>query len=182
MSFYRTYKHISMISFKTISVLLAAAIVGVSAETHTVHFTNRCGRGTPKLVQAGRILSNGEDYTSNGICKQASGHNRTHHEPTLTQGSLTGNCLLNGEHCMTIETTLVNPDPARPGSGSSTDLSLIPPLAFSVTSGFGYYNGCDGAGSSCNNANCNTAFHIPTDTFVQVGCQTNNVNLAITFC
>ena len=29
-------------------------------------------------------------------------------------------------------------NPTAPGSGSSTDISLIPPLAFSVTSGFQY--------------------------------------------
>ena len=50
-----------------------------------------------------------------------------------------------------------------------------------------------------NNPNCNTAFHVPTDTGVQVACQADNVghlsvvdfiqvidveqvNLAITFC
>ena len=46
-----------------------------------------------------------------------------------------GSCGDNGEGCTLIETTLVNP--TSPGSGSSTDISLIPPLAFSVTSGFG---------------------------------------------
>lgn len=30
-----------------------------------------------------------------------------------------------------------------------------------------------------NNANCNTAFHSPTDTFVQVACQTNNVSFTL---
>ena len=42
--------------------------------------------------------------------------------------------------------------------------------------GFGYYNGCDGAGADCTGPNCNTAFHKPSDTFVQVACQVNNVS------
>ena len=46
-----------------------------------------------------------------------------------------GGCGFNGEGCTLIETTLVNP--TSPGSGSSTDISLIPPHSFSVTSGFG---------------------------------------------
>ena len=48
---------------------------------------------------------------------------------------LLGKCGFNGDGCTLIETTLVNP--TAPGSGSSTDISLIPPHAFSVTSGFG---------------------------------------------
>ena len=36
-----------------------------------------------------------------------------------------GDCKYNGEGCMTTEITLVNPSSA--GSGSSVDLSLIPP-------------------------------------------------------
>ena len=46
-----------------------------------------------------------------------------------------GACGDNGEGCTLVETTLVNP--GAPGSGSSTDLSLIYPHAFSVTTGFG---------------------------------------------
>ena len=88
-------------------------------------------------------------------------------------------------------------NPTSPGSGSSTDISLIPPHVFSVTSGFGwvfapssslilakwwvgtyasYFNGCDGAGADCTNQNCNTAFHQPNDTGVQVACQIDNVS------
>lgn len=36
-----------------------------------------------------------------------------------------GSCGDNGEGCTLVETTLVNP--TTPGSGSSTDISLIPP-------------------------------------------------------
>ena len=38
-----------------------------------------------------------------------------------------------------------------------------------------YYGGCDGAGTDCNNADCTTAFHVDSDTHVQVGCQADNV-------
>ena len=92
---------------------------------------------------------------------------------------------------MIVETTLQNP--TSPGSGSSTDISLIAPHSFSVATGkltslvggltltrlitgFGYYNGCDGAGADCTDANCPTAFHVPTDTQVQVACQVDNVS------
>ncbi|KAF9465153.1 hypothetical protein BDZ94DRAFT_411962 [Collybia nuda] len=155
-------------SFKLFAIVLISAVVGTRAEQHTVHFDNRCGFGTPTLVRAGQILSTGGDFSINGPL-------------TATIAYLqTGNCGLNGERCTLIETTLINP--TSPGSGSSTDISLIPPLSFSVTSGFGYFNGCDGAGADCNNANCNTAFHSPGDTQVQVACQSNDVNLVITFC
>ena len=87
---------------------------------------------------------------------------------------LTGNCGFNGENCLLVETTLVNPTCA--GCGSSTDLSLIAPHAFSVTTGFGYYNGCDGAGANCDNANCNTAFHKTDDYQVQVQCTASDVS------
>ncbi|KAF9465156.1 glycopeptide [Collybia nuda] len=155
-------------SFKSLAIVLTAAVVGVQAEHHTVRFDNRCGFGTPTLIRAGQTLSTGGDFNINGPLIAAIAYLQT------------GNCGLNGERCTLIETTLVNP--TSPGSGSSTDISLIPPLAFSVTSGFGYYNGCDGAGTKCDNANCNTAFHKPDDTHVQVACQSNDVNLVITFC
>ncbi|KAF8161561.1 hypothetical protein B0H34DRAFT_654122 [Crassisporium funariophilum] len=157
-----------LLSLKSLSVVLVAAVIGASAERHTVHFDNRCGRGTPTLIQNGRVLSTGGDYTVNGPLRAAIAYLQT------------GSCGFNGEGCTLIETTLVNP--TSPGSGSSTDISLIPPLKFSVTSGFGYYNGCNGAGANCNGPNCPTAFKVPTDNHVQVACQTNDVNLAITFC
>ncbi|EKM58948.1 uncharacterized protein PHACADRAFT_169427 [Phanerochaete carnosa HHB-10118-sp] len=92
-----------------------------------------------------------------------------------------GSCGDNGEGCTLIETTLKNP--TTPGSGSSTDISLIPPHTFSVTSGFGYFGaGCDKLGADCTSPSCPTAFHHPNDTHVQVPCQGDNVNLAITFC
>ncbi|THU85268.1 hypothetical protein K435DRAFT_822463 [Dendrothele bispora CBS 962.96] len=152
------------------AVVLAMTIVGASAESHTVSFINRCGRGTPQLVQRGNILSSGGSFTSNGPFPAAIAYLQT------------GNCLLNGENCMTVEMTLQNADPARPGSGSSADLSLIPPLAFNVPVHFEYTNGCNGVGQTCSAANCATAFHVPSDTQVQRACQTDNVGLQITFC
>ncbi|EJC99078.1 glycopeptide [Fomitiporia mediterranea MF3/22] len=147
------------------TVLLA--VVGARAESHTVHFTNNCGFGTPTLIQGPNVLSTGGDFTINGPLIGAIAYLQT------------GACGFNGENCVIVETTLKNP--TTPGSGSSTDISLIPPHTFSVTTGFGYFNGCDGAGTDCTNENC-FAFHQPSDTFTQIPCQENNVNLAITFC
>ncbi|KAF9445927.1 glycopeptide [Macrolepiota fuliginosa MF-IS2] len=145
-----------------------AVVAIVKAETHTVIFDNRCGFGTPTLIQGGQVLSTGGAFTSNGPLTAAIAYLQT------------GSCGFNGEGCTLVETTLINP--TTPGSGSSTDLSLIPPHAFSVTSGFGYFNGCDNTGADCTDAGCLTAFHTPDQTGVQVACQTNDVNLAITFC
>ncbi|KAJ3997128.1 glycopeptide [Lentinula boryana] len=156
-----------MFSFIKLVVLVVAAATLATAETHTVTFTNLCGKGVPTLKANGVTLSTGKPYTSNGPLEAAIAY-------------LDVGCGANGEECTTVETTLVNP--TSPGSGSSTDITLIPPHAFSVTTGFGYYNGCDGAGADCNNPNCPTAFFKPTDTGVQVACQTDNVDLVITFC
>ncbi|KAJ7082775.1 hypothetical protein C8R44DRAFT_753650 [Mycena epipterygia] len=156
-------------SVKTAALaVLAVAVSSVRAESHTVTFTNNCGFGTPTLIQNGNVLSTGGDFTSNGPLIGAIAYLQT------------GGCGFNGEGCTMVETTLVNP--TSPGSGSSTDITLIAPHAFSVTTGFGYFNGCQPSGADCNNANCPTAFHQPSDTFVQVACQTANVGLAITFC
>ncbi|KAF9021195.1 glycopeptide [Hymenopellis radicata] len=160
--------------FKLSSLLaltVASAVALVAGESHTIHFDNRCGYGTPTLIsQSGAVLSTGGDYTSNGPIIGAIAY--------VLQFSR--GCGFNGDSCTLVETTLVNPTSA--GAGSSTDISLIAPHTFSVTSGFGYYNGCDGTGADCDNANCATAFHTSTDNWVQVACQTNDVDLAITFC
>ncbi|VDC03343.1 unnamed protein product [Peniophora sp. CBMAI 1063] len=147
-------------------LLLAAmtAISGVYAETHTITFDNRCGKGTPKLKQNFQTLSTGGAYTHNGPFTAAIAYLDT------------GNCGDSGENCVIVETSLIN------GGISSTDLSLIPPHAFQATTGFGYYHGCDGAGADCTNGNCNTAFHKTDDYQVQVQCTASDVNLAITFC
>ncbi|PFH47378.1 hypothetical protein AMATHDRAFT_6819 [Amanita thiersii Skay4041] len=158
-----------MLSFlKAFSLASLVLIASVNAEKHTVHFENKCGRGTPMLIQAGKVLSKGEDFTINGRFEAAIAYLQT------------GSCGFNGDGCTIVETTLVNP--TAPGSGSSSDISLIPPLKFSVPSGFSYFNGCDGQGADCKDANCPTAFRKPDDTHVQVACQKNDVNLKITFC
>lgn len=76
---------------------------------------------------------------------------------------------------MTVETTLVNP--TAPGSGSSTDLSLIPPLKFNKPASFAYMNGCNGVGKKCGDANCPDAFRKPDDNQVQAQCQEKNVSV-----
>nr|BAF46901.1 glycopeptide [Phanerodontia chrysosporium] len=159
-----------MADIRMITLLIASAVllVGVSAETHTVSFANNCGFGTPLLMAGGQTLSHGEPVTINGPLVAAIAFLQT------------GNCGTNGEDCTLVETTLINP--TSPGSGSSTDISLISPHAFSVTSGFGYYGGCDGAGADCTFNGCPTAFYQSDDTGVQVACQDNDVNLVITFC
>lgn len=142
--------------------------VFVYAETHIVRFDNRCGRGSPRLIQTGNVLSSGEDFISAGPLSSAIAYLQT------------GDCNLNGEGCTLVETTLNNP--TCPGCGSSTDISLIPPHAYSVPVTFSYFGGCDGQGATCSSATCNTAFFVPDDNQVQVACQENNVNLLITFC
>ncbi|KAF8171022.1 hypothetical protein K438DRAFT_1773429 [Mycena galopus ATCC 62051] len=157
-------------SIKAAALAVIAVAAGQAlAESHTVTFSNNCGYGTPTLIgEGGVVLSTGGAYTINGPLNGAIAYLQT------------GGCGFNGENCLMVETTLKNP--TTEGSGSSTDLTLIAPHAFSVTTGFGYYGACSPAGADCNNANCNTAFHVSTDTFVQVACQEDNANLVITFC
>ncbi|KEP54726.1 glycopeptide protein [Rhizoctonia solani 123E] len=172
-----------MFGFSTLISTLAVALVasvGVQAERHVVHFDNRCGYGTPTLIQGGRVLSTGADYVSNGPLVAAIAYLQTGScggwaQPPYYSG-------FNGERCSLLETTLKNPN--CPGCGSSTDVSLIPPLRFSVTTGFGYYNGCDGTGNICRSAGCcpGGAFCKTDDYQSQRQCQANDVNLAITFC
>ncbi|TDL18830.1 glycopeptide [Rickenella mellea] len=150
--------------FKTL-LFLVATVVAVIAETHTVHFQNKCGFGTPTLVFGGQIVSTGADFTANG--------------PITGIAYLqTGSCGFNGENCTTVEITLKNSN--SPGDASSTDINKVPPHAFSVTTGFGYFNGCDGAGADCTSAFCLPPLTPGGPTNVE--CQTNNVNLAVVFC
>ncbi|KZT07549.1 uncharacterized protein LAESUDRAFT_725012 [Laetiporus sulphureus 93-53] len=150
--------------FTAAFVAFAIALVQVNAETHTVSFANKCGRGTPYLrAMNGQVLSNGANYTINGPLISAIAYLQT------------GDCGNNGEKCTLIETTLKN-------GYSSTDISLIPPHEFSVTSGFDYYDGCDGQGADCTSENCTSAFHTSDQTWVQVGCPVDNENLLIKFC
>ncbi|KAJ7247146.1 hypothetical protein B0H12DRAFT_1324948 [Mycena haematopus] len=156
----------SSIKAATLAVIAIAAGKAL-AESHTITFANNCRYGTPTLIgEGGVVLSTGGAYTVNGPLLGAIAYLQT------------GGCGFNGEGCTLVETTLKNP--STDGSGSSTDISLIPPHTFSVTSGFGYVGPCSPAGADCNNPNCNTAFHVPTDTYVQVACQEDNANVVLT--
>ncbi|KAI1792185.1 glycopeptide [Ganoderma leucocontextum] len=115
----------------------------------------------PTLIQGGKVLSTGKDYTIDGPLISAIAYLQT------------GDCGFNGENCTLIETTLENVAPGN--AGSLTGVSLTPPHKFSVTSGFGYYYGCDGAGADCDHPGCPAAS-------APVSCKAENVNLAITFC
>lgn len=86
-------------------------------------------------------------------------------------------------------------DPTTAGGGCTADIWLTPPYTFSVTSGFGFYNGCDGMGADCElsfpwknrrplsspilsgtSASCVSAIHDPSETFPVVTCEDNNVS------
>ncbi|KAJ7287549.1 hypothetical protein C8J57DRAFT_1284255 [Mycena rebaudengoi] len=152
-------------------VLLQAIVFGVrvqAAESHTVRFDNRCGYGNPQLIKGGNVLTN-SSYTSNGMLDNAIAY--------LQTGST---CLFNGENCSLIELTLVNPTVS--GGGSSADLSLIDPHAFNVATRIEFFGGCDNIATTCSRKGCKTAFYHPDDTWVQIACQEDNVNLLITFC
>ncbi|KAG6836312.1 hypothetical protein H0H93_009232 [Arthromyces matolae] len=77
-------------------------------------------------------------------------------------------CGFNGENCSLLELTMKDADPAQEGSGSSADISLIPPHAFSVTSGFSYWNGCDGQGANCITFFSNTLSRAKAGKFLRV--------------
>ncbi|KAG6836316.1 hypothetical protein H0H93_009236 [Arthromyces matolae] len=146
---------VALLSATLFTAVKPIGAIAVNGERHTVHFYNKCGFGTPILIQGGKILSTGEDYVSYGPLSGAIAYLQT------------GYCNYNGENCTLLETTLNNP--SIPGGGSSTDISLIDP----------YYNGCDGAGADCTDADCLTAFRKAEDTFVQVGCEENNLSFVL---
>ncbi|KAI1792181.1 glycopeptide [Ganoderma leucocontextum] len=148
------------------SLAMLVLVLSVRAETHTIHFDNQCGFGTPTLVSNGVVLSTGGDVTVNG--------------PIEAVAYLqTGACGLDGENCTTVDISLTNAIPGEPGgSASSAAIDIVPPHAFSAVTGFGYYNGCDGAGEDCTNANCIAALPgLPPKTIVPVLCQTDNVRV-----
>ncbi|KAJ7122431.1 hypothetical protein C8R44DRAFT_786160 [Mycena epipterygia] len=151
------------------ALTLLAGMSAVNAETHTVTFKNNCGGGSvPQLISGNSVLSNGEPHTVQGPFPDARAY--------LQQGK---KCGFNGDQCTVVEITLK--DPNGKGDGSSVDLSLIPPLAYSVKTGFKYTSGCS-SGAVCGDANCNTAFHKSDDTFTQVSCQAADTSIEITFC
>ncbi|KAJ7110926.1 hypothetical protein C8R44DRAFT_883387 [Mycena epipterygia] len=151
-------------------LLLALLIATARAETHTVEFVNECGFGTeqPTFVQGGRVLSTGGEL---------------HHQFTINGPLLngiaylqTGACGTNGEGCTTVQTNLTN-------GMSCAEVSLVPPHAFSVSTGFGFFGGCEGVGQDCTSPTCAPAFQgfLPGQPD-EVCCSAANVNLAITFC
>ncbi|PIL32328.1 hypothetical protein GSI_05574 [Ganoderma sinense ZZ0214-1] len=162
----------SVMDAKSLAMSLATIvglILSVRGETHTIHFVNQCGFGTPTLVSDGVILPTGADVTVNG--------------PINAVAYLqTGSCSLNGENCTTVDISLANANPSDPGSGSSVAIDLFPPHSYSAPTGFGYYNGCDGTGEDCTNPNCGLPGVPPSGGPTPIVCTTDNVNIAITFC
>ncbi|KAJ6473711.1 hypothetical protein C8R45DRAFT_1054821 [Mycena sanguinolenta] len=129
--------------------MIAVAAGKALAEHHTVMFENKCG---------GVVLSTGAAYTSNGPIIGAIAYLQT------------GNCGLYGENCTVVELTLE--DPTAPGTGSISDISLIPPR----------FLPCAPAGADCTNANCGPAFQNPTDHSEAVSCEADNADIVIIFC
>ncbi|KAF8147387.1 hypothetical protein BJ912DRAFT_938556, partial [Pholiota molesta] len=124
-----------MFSFRFVAAVVVAAVISARAETHTITFNNRRMRhGNSHADSRIPSLVYGTPYTHSGPITAAIAYLQT------------GPCLFNGEGCTLVETTLVNP--TAPGSGSSSDISLIPPHAFNVAAGFNYNNGCSG-GADC---------------------------------
>jgi len=151
-----------------LSMLSSTGVMLVRTESHTVRFDNRCDLGKPQLVIGGVILSNGEDWTSNGPAQSGIAYLQT------------GQCQLNGERCALVEFNLNNP--ACEGCGSYVDISLIEPHALNIPVQFSFFNGCDGQGATCTSSGCSTAYHNSDDNEVLASCQVNDVGLLITFC
>ncbi|KAI0286377.1 hypothetical protein BC826DRAFT_92953 [Russula brevipes] len=80
-----------------LSMLSSTGVMLVRTESHTIRFDNRCDLGKPQLVIGGVILSNGEDWTSNGPAQSGIAYLQT------------GQCQLNGERCALVEFNLNNP-------------------------------------------------------------------------
>ncbi|KAF9820826.1 hypothetical protein IEO21_01053 [Rhodonia placenta] len=164
-----------MLATFAVAVVTAAFAVKVNAETHTVSFTNECCTdrycSQPYLLgENGEIVlsTGGESYTSDGplvdLISDAFLMIRSH---------FIGSCGDSGEGCTVVNATLTN-------TGSSVSLELTPPYAFSVTTGFGFYNGCDG-GFDCTSVECTEPYGVSPGP-ISVECSAPNVDLAITFC
>ncbi|KAL0064595.1 hypothetical protein AAF712_008414, partial [Marasmius tenuissimus] len=65
-------------------IVLAAATSAVMGESHTITFINKCGKGTSRLVQEGKVLSSGGTYKSDSALTLAIAYLQT------------GKCSLNG--------------------------------------------------------------------------------------
>jgi len=158
-----------LINMQFTNAIIAAITLfamGAAAETHTITFNNKCGSGTPTLVQNGKILSTGNPYTANGQFNSFIAYLQT------------GSCGLNGEQCTLVEGSLQNT------GFSSADISLVPPHKFSKTSGFVYTGGdgsCNGKGEDCKSGGCPGAFTNATNGAI-IQCSADNIGLEITFC
>ncbi|EPT01261.1 hypothetical protein FOMPIDRAFT_111940 [Fomitopsis schrenkii] len=157
-------------------VFLNACIAGLifvsvrCQEVHYVTFTNKCDYGTPVLGGLdGQFYPSADSYEFTGAAWGLISYLQ------YTDEDGDDVCGENGEGCTMIEASLSN-------QGSSADITLIYPHVFSVTSGFGYYGGCDGAGADCTSATCPLAKHNSSQSALQVSCTAPNVSLAITFC
>ncbi|KAJ3721407.1 glycopeptide [Lentinula guzmanii] len=106
----------------------------------------------------------------------------------LDTGNHSSSCGTNGEGCTVLETTLDN------AQGSSTTFNMT---SYSIPTGFGYFNGCDGEGWDCTNLGCPGATGIISplpirctaenvgNVFSQTFLSMTNViqvDLAVTFC
>ncbi|KAF8993185.1 glycopeptide [Cyathus striatus] len=154
--------------FSTLTTV-AAFVMYALAEQHTIIFDNRCGRGTPHLVQGSTIHSYVDRFTSNGPFESA-----------IAYLQIGDKCDYDGGGCSLVEMTLKNP--TCDGCGSSVDISLITPHSFNVPISYIYEGGsCAGRGAICDHDKCPTAFLVPTDTHVQVQCEENDVNFHFSY-
>ncbi|KZV76445.1 hypothetical protein PENSPDRAFT_680115 [Peniophora sp. CONT] len=105
-----------------LSVLaLASLCAGVLAQTYTIFFDNKCGRGTPTLVdQNGAVLSTGGAYNFNGSIIGASAFLQT------------GSCGPSGENCCTLK---INDDGAGPECTKSVGTNNCPAEKCSASGG-----------------------------------------------
>jgi len=154
-----------MLSIVALLAGLSLSTRVAQADTHTITFTNNCGKGTPRLIQGGNILSNGTAYTSNGPFMSGIAY-------------LDTGCGFNGDNCSLIEMTLGTGD----NGGTSADISLIDPHKFNVPSGWWYTGSCNGQGAFCQEEGCQTAFYKSDDNWVQVQCSEDNAGMNIIFC
>ncbi|KAF9450529.1 hypothetical protein P691DRAFT_630537, partial [Macrolepiota fuliginosa MF-IS2] len=146
--------------------LITCSILGTIAETHKVHFTNKCGSGIPMLIQGPNVLPRGPDFTANGPLKSAIAFFRSSN--CSHDFNFIGKCGFDSDGYTLVELALINPDAATPGSLSTADISLIPPRAFPQPTSFRYVGNATYPGSAGNDANCPAALRKPEDTQVQV--------------
>ncbi|KAH9931892.1 uncharacterized protein B0H18DRAFT_1208712 [Fomitopsis serialis] len=156
----------------SILMLITAALLMKlvhAQETHYVSLVNNCGQGYPVL---GGLY--GEFYNAS--------------ETSLFKGPAWGLIAYlqytdnNGMHLAAFYARPMVLSLLDRKQRISVDITLVPPHEFSVTTGFGYYGGCDGSGLDCTSADCIEAKHDSSQGDRQIACTAPNVNLAITFC